>query len=167
MNQVTSRTFTPEGQTDVSFNVGYSYVAAGIFTMTYPSMRQVKYDYDSAGRVSAVTGVATGSSGSSAKVNYATDLKYASHGGLREVTYDNSLVEQRTYSTSLQPRTITVGTTRGTTDTGSNRLKLEYSYCVNLATADCGGNNGDVTIQKMDSAATQVYSYDGVNRLSR
>ena len=55
----------------------------------------------------------------------------------------------------------------GTSAGLSDRPGLKYSYCSSIATADCTGNNGNVTFQVIDAGPTQTYSYDSINRLQR
>jgi len=120
----------------------YDYVPAGLSAMRYPSQRQVSTTYDLAGRPSGVAG-------------YATGVKYAPHGALKELTVVGSnLLEQWQYNRRLQPAVVTAG--------GLLSLTLDYGPDTN--------NNGNVlgqTIVAGGKTFAQTYTPDGLNRITQ
>ena len=144
---------------------GYSYNLAGeITSTTYPSGRQVSYDYDNAGRTAHVrdpraVGIAFADlSSNPPQGSYA----YAPHGGVQFLTLGNGVTENTVWDPgSLQPHQITAA--------GSNNmslLSLQYSFC--QSGTSCTNNNGNVWQQTITTPAAtrvQTYGYDGFNRL--
>jgi len=128
----------------------YSYDLAGETTsMTYPSGRMVTYAYDQAGRINAVQ---------KAGGNYATGISYAPQGAISSLLLGNNLSETTSFNSRLQPVSMSLGSS------GSAPIwSLQNTY------GPSGQNNGNVTQQQIGatgmSAITQVYTYDGVNRL--
>ena len=125
-------------------------------TQTYPSGLKVAYEYDEAGRPKAVGKNTVG------KKEYASEMAYAAHGGLRTMKLGNGLYESRGYNARMQPTAIRVGTSTSATDR-ANRLSLSFDYGTTA-------NNGNVLSQTigragLSGALTQYYRYDGANRL--
>ena len=122
--------------------------------MTYPSTRKLAYQYDAAGRLTAVGENTVGAT------DYASAIRYKPHGGINSLTLGNGLHESWAYNQRLQPTAIKLGTTSG----GSDKLKLEFTY----GTTN-NKNNGNLTKQIITrpslTALTQTYTYDGANRL--
>ncbi len=90
-------------------------------------------------------------------VNYA-QLTYTAPGDISTLTMGNSLVESLTWNDRLQPVRIQAG----------SQLALDLFPCTAQATSCTSGNNGNVRSQKITIpglTATQLYSYDLVNRL--
>jgi RHS repeat-associated protein len=143
-----------------AYPFGYGYNALGLTSMTYPSGRSVSYTYDGAGR----TLTAAGTLGSETHT-YASEVIYEPHGGMHEWrrTYTPSggsqynIVEDHTYNSRLQPATVSL------TANSTQRLALGFDYGTT-------GNNGNLLQQTITvpgaSPASQIYSYDAVNRLS-
>jgi RHS repeat-associated protein len=144
---------------------GYAYNLSGQLTSeTYPSGRQVTYDFDAAGRTAHVKNPATGG------VTYA-DLSlfnpggnqygYAPNGGIQTMTLGNAVVENWSWDPiRLMPTQTQIG----------SLLTLNYYYCPSGGTS-CSSNNGNMLGQSITTptlgTVTQNYSYtDGFNRLT-
>ena len=121
-------------------------------SVTYPSTRKLAYQYDAAGRLTAVGENTVGAS------DYASAIRYKPHGGINTLTLGNGLYESWTYNQRLQTTQIKLGAT----SSGSDKLKLEFNYGAST-------NNGNLLSQIITrpglSALTQTYTYDQVNRL--
>jgi hypothetical protein len=120
----------------------YRYKKSGaVEKITYPTGRVVTNSYDGAGRLSGVSG-------------YASGIQHAPYGVVNQMTLNNGVAESRTYNGRLQPWTITA------TKDSNTLLSLTNGY---------GGtnNNGNVLSQTIAPlGVTQLYStYDGLNRL--
>jgi RHS repeat-associated protein len=143
------------------FASSYTYDRAGHLTsqryppsVAFPAGRLVLTEYDTMGRIAAV---------SQAGQPFADTFVYAPHGAVQSMRLGNDLREQATFTKQLQPETISVRTSGGTTDL----LKLDYGYGVSAAEADAS-NNGNIRSQKISIGAaslTQSYGYDSRNRL--
>ena len=124
-------------------------------SVTYPSTRKLAYQYDAAGRLTAVGENTVGAT------DYASAIRYKPHGGINSLTLGNGLYESWAYNQRLQPTQIKLGTTSG----GSDKLKLDFTY----KTPNNNDNNGNVRSQTITrpslTALTQTYTYDGANRL--
>jgi RHS repeat-associated protein len=132
-----------------TYPFSYTYNALGLTSMTYPSGRTVSYDYDFAGRVSAIGG--TKDSQALHYTQAGSSIGYATHGALETLTLGNGLTESWDYDDyRLRPSSMSVG----------SLLTLGFGYFSN-------GNMQSQTISVPGaSAATQSFTYDGVNRLS-
>ncbi len=111
------------------------------------------YDYDAAGRLKAVGKNTPGAT------DYAGEMSYAAHGGIKALKLGNGLYETRGYNARLQPTAIRLGTTAG----GTEKLSLGLNYGTTA-------NNGNVLSQTigregLSGTLTQRYRYDGANRL--
>ena len=142
------------GGTTYSFS--YAYNPDGTLkSVTYPSTRKLAYQYDAAGRLTAVGENTVGAT------DYASAIRYKPHGGIKSLTLGNGLYESWAYNQRLQPTAIKLGTTSG----GSDKLKLAFTY----KTPNNNDNNGNVRSQTITrpslTALTQTYTYDGANRL--
>jgi RHS repeat-associated protein len=138
-----------------TYSMGYAYDLAGNLTsQTYPSGRVVTTSYDSAGRLSQVSGQKTGE----ANKTYVNSFSYTSHGAIKDVKLGNDLWEHSSFNTRLQPIEIGLGTTQG----GIDHLKLNYAYGTTT-------NNGNVQTQTITipggQTLSQSYTYDALNRL--
>ncbi len=125
-------------------------------TQTYPSGLKVAYEYDEAGRPKAVGKNTVGAK------EYAAEMAYAAHGGLRTMKLGNGLYESRGYNARMQPTAIRLGTSASETER-ANKLSLGFDYGTTA-------NNGNVLSQTigregMSGTLTQYYRYDGANRL--
>ena len=122
-------------------------------SVTYPSTRKLAYQYDAAGRLTAVGENTVGAT------DYASAIRYKPHGGINTLTLGNGLYESWAYNQRLQTTQIKLGAT----SSGSDKLKLEFNYGAST-------NNGNLLSQIITrpglSALTQSYGYDGANRLS-
>ncbi len=142
MGRVSGSSQVTNAQT-YSFAYGYN-LAGGMTSETYPSGRTVLTGYDTAGWVNGVTG--------SGSKTYASSFFYWPHGAVNSMTLGNSLVETTVFGPRLQPTSIAAGTL----------LSLVYNY-------GSTNNNGNVVSQAITAgsfSATQIYGYDGVNRLT-
>ena len=154
LGRVVSSQQVPSGQSS-GYIFGYGYDLAGAMTsMTYPSGRTLSLTYDAAGQASSAVG-------------YVTNLQYAAHGGLKQMTLatGNSLVEETCYNQRLQATGIRLGTTAAGTciNPGGDLLNLGFTY------GNPGSNNGNVTAQNIVADGhtyNQAYAYDVFNRLT-
>ena len=141
------------GGTTYSFSYAYN-PDDTLKSVTYPSTRKLAYQYDAAGRLTAVGENTVGAT------DYASAISYKPHGGINSLTLGNGLYESWAYNQRLQPTQIKLGTTSG----GSDKLKLDFNY----GTTN-NKNNGNLTKQIITrpslTALTQTYTYDGANRL--
>jgi RHS repeat-associated protein len=142
---------------------GYAYNLAGQLTeVTFPSGRQVKYDYDAAGRTAHVKNPAASSYADLSLFNANLgQYAYAAFGGIQQMNLGNSTSENTTWDpVRLQPTQIQVA---------PSLLTLNYYYCPNNG-ASCSTNNGNVlsqVIARTPWSVTQNYTYtDGFNRLN-
>jgi RHS repeat-associated protein len=135
---------------------------SSIATIQYPSGNTVTYQPSDAQRALSVTG---------SSINYATGAHYAPPGELASVTNGGALYFTSIYNNRLQPcwQYATTGTAlawSGTLCTGSsstgNVLDLKYNF--NWGASD-NGNVVGVTNNR-DSARSQTFAYDNLNRLS-
>ena len=127
----------------------------------YPSGRTLTTAFDDAGRPLSLAG----------NFPYASNLKYAAHGALGQVTLGNGTVETTGYNGRLQLTDLKLGSSPGQAGEGtSDRWRLENCYtdadpCIGSGPA----NNGNVRYQKLTvlngTPVATVYWYDGVNRL--
>ena len=141
------------GGTTYSFSYVYN-LDGTLQSVTYPSTRKLAYQYDAAGRLTAVGENTVGAT------DYASAIRYKPHGGINSLTLGNGLYESWAYNQRLQPTQIKLGTT----SSGSNKLKLDFTY----GTTN-NKNNGNLTKQIITrpslTALTQTYTYDRANRL--
>jgi len=124
-------------------------------TLTYPSGRTITYTYDNAERSLKAEDTANG-------IDYATCAAYAPQGALQSMTlgYAGSFAGVNlslSYNTRLQPQEIEAWSTTSTA------MELTYNFVdVN------GHNNGNVmgTANSLNSARSQTFTYDQVNRIA-
>jgi RHS repeat-associated protein len=171
-----------------SVHQGYNF-AGGVTTETYPSGHTVSYNYDAAGRVgdNSVTGLPafSGNLGDAVQRTYASQVLYDQAGGMSQERFatDMPLYHKLLYNSRSQLAEIRVGTA-SLPDTGWQRGAIinQYSASGWGATAAGKDNNGnlreqDLFVPNIDGAgydqggnwtgATQTFSYDPLNRLSR
>jgi RHS repeat-associated protein len=133
----------------------YAYNLDGsLNSITYPSGRVLNYKYNSAQRpISAID---------SNNINFATAAHYFAFGGLGYVVHGSTssfggIVASENYNVRMQPNEIGAGV-------GNQPLlfDLVYEYCY-----DNGHNNGNVCqiLNQKDSARSQAFAYDYMNRL--
>lgn len=127
---------------------------------TYPSGRVVQNNFDTKGKLSAVSSRAAVSSPFR---SFAQNFDYNEHGSVNQMQLGNMAWESTQFNNRLQPTEIALGTAPG----GTQLLRLNYSYS-NSTT----GNNGNVlsqtiTVPTIGSATgfvtTQAYTYDALN----
>lgn len=142
------------GPSDLPFQ--YTYVPAGVNSVTYPSGRKVSYTYDRAGRTNAVKQGEPGTG-----TPYATMNAYAPHGALSQMTLRNGIVETTTFNTRLQPVSIAAGADL-TMAFGYNPVEAGYP------SGNPAKNNGNVVSVGVSGAGgtySQTFTYDALNRL--
>jgi RHS repeat-associated protein len=157
LGRVKNHSQTTDGNT---YNSSYVYNLSGaLIEETYPSGRVVKNTLDQDGDLQQVQ--SRKSSGTFK--NYANAFTYTSAGAVSSMRLGNGKFENTTFNSRLQPIQIGLGSSA----TSQNLLKLNFDY---------GGidNNGNVKSQQIavptvgtnqGFVATQVYSYDSLNRL--
>lgn len=158
MGRITSHQQTTDG---TAYTTAYVYNLAGaLIEETYPSSRVVKYDLDADGDLARVQSKKNTNSGF---WNYADNFSYTAAGAVKSMQLGNGKWESAVFNARLQPTQIALGTTQG----GTDKLKLDFDYGTNQ-------NNGNVisqqiTVPTLGAAAgftaTQVYLYDSLNRL--
>lgn len=157
MGRVTSGNQITDGQT---YSMSYGYDAASkLISLTYPSGRVIKPEYDAAGRTAGVKDQASGTYYAGAAYTDATNrLQYAPHGAVSVMKLGNGLWEHTTFNNRLQPTQIGLGTS--TTD--SSTVGLSYTYGTT-------NNNGNVLTHVYAGGGlnyTQTFEYDELNRLT-
>jgi RHS repeat-associated protein len=133
---------------------GYN-LASEMTSEIYPSGKEIRTSYDSAGRVGQVSRYIA----SVFDKTYASSFSYASHGAVKSSQLGNLKWEHTNFNSRLQPLQIGLGTSQ----TNSTILQLDYGYGATSA------NNGNVLTQTITIDATvmtQSYGYDALNRLS-
>jgi RHS repeat-associated protein len=143
----------------VSYPFTYTYNRTGAMTgMTFQSGRTEAWAYDTANRLSGVSGAPSGGSSKS----YASSILYWPQGEISQMTLGNNLVEVRSFSSDrLQPNKVTLGTSAS----DSSLLSVGVFYCQNSGLS-CTNNNGNVQSEVIGPLnVTQIYCYDTVNRL--
>jgi YD repeat-containing protein len=156
MGRVTTSYQRIDAQT---YQMSYGYNLAGeLSSQTYPSGRVVTTGYDSAGRVSGVTGQKAGEGNKS----YAAGFSYTAAGAVSAMQMGNGLVEQAGFNARLQPVQIKLGTVTSP----ASVVQLDYGY----GTTNNNGNLLSQTITAPKTAGgslvlTQTYGYDSLNRL--
>lgn len=156
-----TRTKQTTGATEYTMSCGYD-LAGNRTTETYPSGREVRTSFDSAGRIANVKGYI----GSVLDKTYASSIAYASHGAVSVMQLGNGKWEHTNFNSRLQPLQIGLGTS----SSNSSILKLDYAYNTTGQT----NNNGNVRTQTITLPTggsstltlTQNYSYDSLDRLS-
>ncbi len=116
--------------------------ASGLTSVTYPSNRLASSTYDTAGRLSAVTG-------------YASGMLYTAHNALRQVTLGSGLLQTTTFNDRLQPTGIVLDRP----SPFERLLSLSYSYTPN------GNVTNHTLIAPGLSVRSQDFTYDAFNRL--
>lgn len=146
-----------DGQT---YSTSYTYSLSGaLLTETYPSNRVVSYESNADGNLSRVAGqTATGVK------TYANAFNYNSLGAVEKLRLGNGKWETTVYNNRQQITQMSLG--NGSADT--SLLKLSFDYGTNLQ------NNGSMRSQVIQVpnvgsnpgfTATQIYTYDDLNRL--
>jgi len=139
---------------NVNYTTSYAFNLAGeVTTMTYPSGRVVKHEYDAIGRVANVKNNAT-------QANYASGAAYSAAGQITGFSYGNSVTAAMGYSAQRLQLTSLSYAQGGTT-----HLSLAYGY------SQGGNNNGQVASVTDSSGETGAggrtvnYTYDSLHRL--
>jgi YD repeat-containing protein len=156
LGRVTQSTQTTNGN---NYTFYYAYNLAGALeSEIYPSARAVKTCYDSAGRALSVAG--TPSSGPT--TTYASNMSYAPHGAIQQLSRGDNLTETRSYNNRLQETAISLGTSGN----ARSAFGQDMYYCSNGAAA-CTTNNGNLLSLNLPYlSAQQSFSYDAINRLT-
>lgn len=118
-------------------------------SITYPSGKTVFYPRDGAGRTAAVTRPG---------IDYVWNANYAPHGSIASLQRGIFFFDTWTFNGRLQPTDIRVGSQAG----GTNWMHLVYTYGMWP-----DKNNGNLRAQQIfPQGVTQVYDYDGLNRIN-
>jgi RHS repeat-associated protein len=158
LGRVTASQQVTDGQT---YSMSYAYDLIGNMTsQAYPTGRVVTQSFDSAGRVTNMSGQ---SSGGTPKT-YANSIGYTAHGAVERMRLGNGRWEHTNFNDRLQPTEIGLGASA----TDTSVMKLNYEYGITA-------NNGNVLKQVIEIptiglatgfTATQHYEYDQLNRLT-
>jgi RHS repeat-associated protein len=150
-NQIT------DGQT---YAMSYAYnLAGGLTSMTYPTGRVIKTEYDAAGRMAGVRDQSSGIYYAGAIGTDATNrVQYSAHGAVAVMKLGNGLWEHTTFNNRLQPTQIGLGTS----STDSSTLGLTNTY----GTTANNGNLLSVAYAGGGLSYTQTFGYDDLNRLT-
>jgi len=138
--------------------MSYGYDLVGNMTReVYPSNREVRTLYDSAGRLSSVSRFISGV----LDKTYASGFLYTPSGGMSQITLGNGLRETMQYNSRLQPEVIELK------KASNNELVMGLNYGYGTT-----NNNGNVVSQDIRigqggsvTTITQSYTYDELNRL--
>jgi RHS repeat-associated protein len=149
----------------------YTYNLSGaLVEQKYPSGRVVKNVLDDNGELSVIQSKKNQNAGF---WNYAQHFTYTSSGVVSSMQLGNGRWESTQFNNRLQPTQIALGSTQDATD----KLKLNFSYSTTSSSNDNNGNvlsqtitvpsetRNDITYDGF--TATQVYSYDSLNRLKQ
>ncbi|WP_276521490.1 RHS repeat-associated core domain-containing protein [Shewanella sairae] len=125
------------------FSTQYGYGEQGrLDTLTYPSGTQLDYLYDSMGQLTSVNVTKQG-----VTTQLANEISYYPFGPLKQMTYGNGLVLQKTYNTDYRVTEQTIG----------QHSSLNYVYD--------NTNNITEVINQQHTELTQEFSYDLLSRL--
>lgn len=157
----TSAQATPPG-TSSPYTLSYTYKPAGLDTVTYPSGRAVSYGYDSAGRVSSVSGVL-----GSTTTHYtgSSPIAYAAHGGISEMSLGNTKYEETCFNSRLRAVRIRLGGAAG----GGTCTIVRTDLWILILGYGSTNNNGNLLTQTITGPGgrfSQSYGYDALNRLT-
>lgn len=167
LGRVLAHKQTTDGQV---YNTAYSYNLSGaLIEETYPSGRVVKNVLDNDGDLSIVQSKKNAASG---YFNYAKNFTYTAAGAVSSMQLGNGKWESTAFNSRLQPTQIALGTTQN----GTDKLKLDFTY----NTPNVADNNGNVLSQTITTpaetigtqsysgfTATQNYTYDSLNRIEQ
>lgn len=150
MGRVTGSSQVIDGQT---YSMGYTYdLVDDLLTQTYPSGRVVTTNYDTAGRISNLTGQI----GATTKT-YASEFNYTPHSAIASFHLGNGLWEHANFNSRLQPTEIGLGGT----PTGVDKLQLGYDY----GTTNNNGSILSASIVLPGLSVNQTFGYDPLGRL--
>ncbi|HEX5731195.1 MAG TPA: RHS repeat-associated core domain-containing protein [Blastocatellia bacterium] len=156
MGRVTSSRQITTSDAANTYTMSYGYDLAGNLTsQVYPSGKEYRTSYDSAGREASVSRHVSGLFDKT----YASQFSYAAHGAVTGMTLGNNATRESTiYNSRLQTEQIELRKVAG----NALILGLDYTYGTN-------NNNGNLRTQAIRTGATtfnQTYGYDGLNRLT-
>ena len=173
LGRVTGGTQTLGSQT---YSMSYTYDLAGhVLSETYPSGRTVTNNFDSAGRLSSVTGTL----GDGASRSYSSGIIYSALGGMTNEQFgtDTPIYNKLQYNVRGQLWDVRVSTgadVNGTWNRGA--LQFFYSQPYSFTGGSGADNNGNVLAAKhyrpLDEGSstytisTDQYSYDPLNRIT-
>lgn len=160
--RITASRQTTDGQV---YDFGYEYnLDDDLVTQTYPSGKQVHFEYDSGGELQKVR--------KTGKV-FADQFSYAAHGSLERVRYGNGKWETREFNRVRQLTQVGLGDTPS--DTNLWKLQYDYGQLQSNGSIDPIKNNGNparqtIVVPTLGGAtgltAVQTYSYDSLDRIS-
>jgi RHS repeat-associated protein len=137
-----SETRTIDG---VAYVTAYTYDSADrVLTITYPSGTIVTYTRDALGRIDTVSATTDG-----VTQLLASNIAYLPFGPMEEFDYGNGIPLTRAFDQDYRLIAQTAG--------GVQDLSLDYDSANNITTL----------IDGLDSARSQSFGYDGLNRLTR
>jgi RHS repeat-associated protein len=175
----TGGTWSAAYQTQRTYNL-----AGHVKTQTYPSGNAVTYNYDAAGRLAnkdALNPAFSGNLGDGAPRTYASDITYASLGGLAKEKFgtDTAIYNKLFYNSRGQLAEIRETTSdTGPSDTTWNRGKFINWYSLTCGGPTCNATNNNGNLRKQETwipnneqntSSTkwyQQYEYDALNRLT-
>ena len=155
--QTTQNLDEPSQPFEFLFSYAYN-DAGGLESQTYPTDRTVQTCYDPAGRPISVqdTDPIDGK-------DYADNFDYADHGAVQQMRLGNGAWENAQFDPNrLQPTQMSVGTTQ----TGSDLLRLDFSYDPPVTGEKNNGNIWSQTITVGSMVLDQTYDYDKLNRIT-
>jgi RHS repeat-associated protein len=151
-----------DGQTYIS---SYQYNLAGaLVSETYPSGRQVKYDYNADGDLSRVWGQV----GQNQRT-YANSFSYTASSAVSSMQLGNGRWETAKFNSRLQVTELGLG--NSSADASLWKVNLDYGEIDvngNLNTAKNSGNiaKQTLTVSGMPNPLVQTYKYDSLDRLT-
>jgi RHS repeat-associated protein len=149
-------------------HVSYTYDEAGdLQTALNGANVTISYSYDGAGRATQATSSLQDANHPGTLVTVNPSLGYWPTGSLHTLTYGNGLTETFVYNKRIQlcrTNLNSSGTSlTGCSDTVPSGSVQDFSYALNLGTAD-NGNMAQITATG-NQTFNRSYSYDTVNRL--
>ena len=138
---------------------------------TYPSGRQVGYEFNQDGDLSRVWGQASaiGGCANNCARTYANSFSYNSAGAVEKLKLGNGRWETAKFNNRLQVTEIGLGI--GATDSSLWKTNLEYGELQTNGTVDANKNSGNVAKQTLAFAGltnpiVQTNKYDSLDRIS-
>ena len=131
---------------------------------TYPSGREVRYDFNVDGDLSRVWGI-----DGQTQQTYANSFAYNSAGAVERLKLGNGKWETAKFNSRLQITELGLG--NNATDTSLWKTNLEYGELQTNGTVDTLKNAGNLakqtlTVSGMTNPIVQTYKYDSLDRIS-
>lgn len=142
---VTEKRTTLNGHVSV---VNYDFDIAGqLIKITYPTGRQVSYEYDTSGKIEQVY---TRKDSASLEIPVVSGLAYLPFGPVKQFTFGNGLSHALDYDQNYRLNRINVGS-------ANPILDRQYQYD--------GASNIAMIVNGIDISKSQEFAYDSVDRL--